>query len=162
MAVVTICSDFGAQEKKNWLFPLFHNLFPWSDNLPVLFSNRSSMSLGSKNEDLGIWGGDIFLPSQQSCLPLCLLVCSPFNFQFQLKCLFHSAHWNDVPTSRKNQLHSFCVSSSLWPYFEFYRCFIPFAVFALFTHRSPLLSSKLVHAAGSQFTGPNVELPPII
>lgn len=118
-------------------------------NLPVLFSKKSSMSLGSKNEDLGVWGGDIFLPSQQSCLPLCPLVCSPFNFQFQLKCLFHSVHWNDVPTSRKNQLHSFSVSSSLWLYFEVYHCAICF-----YSSMDPhCTGSKLVYAAGSQFIG---------
>lgn len=37
--------------------------------------------------------------------------------------------------------------------FDYTLSFIPFAVFALFIHGSPLLSSKLGHAAGSQFTG---------
>ena len=37
MAVITICSDFGAQENKVWhLFPLFPHLFPmkWWDQMP--------------------------------------------------------------------------------------------------------------------------------
>lgn len=37
--------------------------------------------------------------------------------------------------------------------FDYTLSFIPFAVFALFIHGSPLLSSKLVYAAGSQFIG---------